>query len=298
MAVVCTSALVAAPLLVPATATAQRAEAAAIQSITIRVAKQAITVKGAKGLDAGRIKVQVKGRGSAEIAMFDRGYDYRDFSKDAAAADKGNMKALKRALANTTILGGFQSGGSGTIVLPKAGEYTVFSFESRGHAVLTAGKGRTSPAPDVDGKIVGKTGPVWGGSNTLPAKGTFLFKNADKTVPHFVVLQQVVEGTTTDQVLAALTSGEEGPPPDFMLPAGMDTGSLSPGRKMTVNYDLPPGQYVIMCFFPDPNMQGMPHAFMGMLKMIHLGGGGSAAGTGDPSQGVPGTITSVARPGW
>ena len=39
---------------------------------------------------------------------------------------------------------------------------------------------------------------------------------------------------------------------------------------MTVNYDLPPGQYVIMCFFPDPNMQGMVHALMGMLKMIHL----------------------------
>ena len=39
---------------------------------------------------------------------------------------------------------------------------------------------------------------------------------------------------------------------------------------MTVDYDLPPGQYVIMCFFPDPNMQGMVHALMGMLKMIHL----------------------------
>jgi hypothetical protein len=25
-----------------------------------------------------------------------------------------------------------------------------------------------------------------------------------------------------------------------------------------------------MCFFPDPNMGGMPHALMGMLKMIHL----------------------------
>ena len=122
----------------------------------------------------------------------------------------------------------------------------------------------------MDGKIIGRTGPKWGGSSTLPAKGTFLFKNADQTVPHFVVLQQVAEGTTTDQVLEFLMSEEEGPPPEWALPASLETGSLSPGRSMTVDYDLPPGQYVIMCFFPDPNMKGMAHALMGMLKMIHL----------------------------
>ena len=56
----------------------------------------------------------------------------------------------------------------------------------------------------------------------------------------------------------------------WVLPAGMETGTLSPGRSMTVDYDLPAGQYVVMCFFPDPKMGGMPHSLMGMLKMIHL----------------------------
>ena len=50
----------------------------------------------------------------------------------------------------------------------------------------------------------------------------------------------------------------------------METGTLSPGRSMTVDYDLPAGQYVVMCFFPDPKMGGMPHSLMGMLRMIHL----------------------------
>lgn len=267
MTVVCTSALVAAPLLVPATATAHRAEAAAIQSITIKVAKKAITVRGVKGLDAGRVKVEVKGRGAAEIVKFDRGYEDREFKRDLKAANKGDIKALKRAIANVEFLGGYEPGGSGTVVLPRSGEYTVFSFASRDLAHFVAAAVKKAPTPAVDGKIVGKAGPVWGGSNTLPSKGTFLFKNADKTVPHFVILQQVPEGTTTDQVLQFLQT-EAGPPP--FLEAGMETASLSPGRKMTVNYDLPPGQYVIMCFFPDPNMQGMPHALMGMLKMITL----------------------------
>ena len=50
----------------------------------------------------------------------------------------------------------------------------------------------------------------------------------------------------------------------------MLTGSLSPGHSMTVDYDLPPGHYAVMCFFPDPKMKGMPHAYMGMVRVIHL----------------------------
>jgi hypothetical protein len=271
IAVACVSTLVAAPLLVPTASTASTARAeAAMKSITIKVAKKAITVRGAKGLHAGRVRVDVKGRGTAEIVMFDRGYDVQDFMKDVGAFERKNdIKALKRALANTEILGGFESGGGGTVVLPKAGDYTVFSFASRGTAEFSAGAKKQTKAPKVDGTIVGRTGPTWGGSSELPATGTFKFKNADKTVPHFVILQQVVEGTTTDQVLEFLMSGEEGQPP-FALPAGLETGSLSPGRQMSVDYDLPPGQYVVMCFFPDPNMKGMPHALMGMLEMIHL----------------------------
>ncbi|MBA3780538.1 MAG: hypothetical protein H0X12_01620 [Nocardioides sp.] len=269
IAVACTTSLVAAPLLVPLAASAVRAEAAA-NSMTITVAKRAITIRGAQGLRAGRVKIHVKGKGTAEILMFDPGYDHADFAKDVAAADKGDVKALRRAIANTEFLGGFQPGGSGTVVLPKAGDYTVFSFASRGHADFSAGAVKRARTPNVDGKIIGRTGPKWGGSNLLPAKGTFLFKNADRTTPHFVILQQVAEGTTTDQVLEALRSDQQGPPPPWFLPGSLETASLSSGRKMTVNYDLPPGQYVIMCFFPDPRMHGMPHALMGMLKMIHL----------------------------
>lgn len=266
VAVACAVTLGAAPLLVHTTATARTAEAG-IQSITIKVAKQAITVRGAKGMRAGRVHVDVKGAGAAEIVKFDRGYEDGEFQKDLKAASRGDIKALKRALANVEFLGGFEAGGSGTVVLPGAGEYTVFSFASRDLAHFRAGAVRKAPKPDVDGKIVARSGPTWGGSSMMPAKGTFWFKNADRTVPHFVILQQVEEGTTTDEVLKFLQT-EEGPPP--FLKAGMETASISSGRSMTVNYDLPPGQYVIMCFFPDPNMGGMPHALMGMLKMIHL----------------------------
>lgn len=273
IAVACASTLAAATLVPAATAASTSSGAEApLQSISIKIAKKAITVRGARGLEAGRIKVEVTGHGTAELLMFDRGYDFGDFRKDVGRFEgKNDIKALKRAIANTEILGGLQAGSRGTLVLPKAGDYTVFSFASRGHAEFSAAAGRRSPAPKHDAKVVSRTGPKWGGSSSLPEKGTLLFKNADSTVPHFVLMQQVAEGTTVDQVMQALMSEEQGPPPEWFRPGSMETGSLSPGRSMTVNYKLPPGQYALMCFFPDPKMKGMPHALMGMIKMVTVG---------------------------
>jgi hypothetical protein len=278
LAAVCATALAGTPLLLaPTTANASPAATsrAAMPHISATLTKKGINLKGADGLRPGRVMLSVKGNGIVELAMFTRGYDGEDFAADVNKfGAKNDIKALKRALANTQILGGFSGGGSGTVVLPRAGSYTPFSIGQRGVVMgepfMVRGAKRSSSAPSTDGRILAKTGPSWGGSSTLPAKGSFLFKNKATTgVPHFVVLQQVAEGTTTDQVLEFLQSGDEGNPP-WGLPAGMETGSISPGKSMTVNYDLPAGQYVVMCFFPDPQMGGMPHSLMGMLEMIHL----------------------------
>lgn len=279
VAVVSAMALMSTPLLLaPTGATASSAPTtsrAAMPQVTATLTKKSIRMTGVDGLRAGRVKLSVKGNGLVEFLMFEPGYDVGDFIGDFTKFEtKQDVKALKRALAHTQILGGVSGGATGTIVFPKAGSYTPFSIGERGPVVGDAftlrGPVRTSRSPSTDGRIIAKNGPAWGGASHLPTSGTFLFKNRGNTgVPHFVVLQQVVEGTTTDQVLEYLQSGVETPPP-WGLPAGMETGSLSPGRSMTVNYDLPAGQYVVMCFFPDPKMHGMPHALMGMLRMIHL----------------------------
>ena len=279
VAVASATALVCTPLLLaPSGATASSAPTtsrAATPRVTLTVPGTAIKVDGPDRLRPGRVRLSVAGKGAAEIAKLARGYTPEEFAADVNAfGAKNDIKALKHALANAQILGGFESGGSGTVVLPRAGSYTPFSIGQRGvvlgDPIVVRGEKRASSVPSTDGRILAKTGPAWGGASTLPAKGRFLFKNKGNTgVPHFVVLQQVAEGTTTDTVLQYLQSGEEAPPP-WALPGGMETGSLSPGKSMTVNYDLPAGQYVIMCFFPDPKMGGMPHALMGMLRMIHL----------------------------
>lgn len=279
-AAACAATLVASALVAPAGAQVQSAESAAqaLPHIKAKATKVAVTLQGHRGLRAGRVRMSVAGASTVEIARFARGYGIEKFASDVERAFlKGDMKALRRSIANTTILGGFAPGHTGTIVLPRAGRYTAFAIGDPETGVIAGptfrvGPKKKRPMPDVDGRIIAKRGLSWGGSSHLPAAGTFLFKNKRTAgVPHFVVMQQVEEGTTVDQVLEFLQSGEgQGPPPSWLMRGAMDTGTLSPGRSMTVDYDLPPGQYAVLCFFPDPKMDGMPHAMMGMIEMIHL----------------------------
>ena len=279
VAVVCATALASSPvLLAPTTAGASggatTSARAAMPHITAKVTKRGINVKGTAGLRAGRVHLTVKGPATVEFVTFDAGYTSDDFVSDVnKCAEKCNVKALRRAIENTTIIGG-TSGGDATVVFPKAGSYAPFSIGERGATVGRSfdvgGPPRKSKAPRVDGSIIAKKGLSWGGASTLPADGRFEFKNRGNAgVPHFVEMQQVVEGTTADEVLESFQAGPAGPPPPF-LEGHLITGSLSPGLSMTADYDLPPGHYAVMCFFPDPDMKGMPHAFMGMIRIIEL----------------------------
>jgi hypothetical protein len=44
---------------------------------------------------------------------------------------------------------------------------------------------------------------------------------------------------------------------------------LSPGRHADISYRLPAGTYMLACFIAD-DQTGMPHAVMGMHKVVTL----------------------------
>ena len=107
----------------------------------------------------------------------------------------------------------------------------------------------------------------WGVSKHLPASGMVKFANqADQ--PHFLVLQRVKDSTTNAKVRKFINSGGQGNPP-WVLKASTESGVLSPGKSQLFSYDLPAGKYLVACFWPD-YFTGMPHAFMGMWKLVTL----------------------------
>jgi len=94
--------------------------------------------------------------------------------------------------------------------------------------------------------------------------------NADDTV-HFMQLQPVGPGTTDRDVQRALeaTGGlSVGGLADTTRPT-VGSEVLSPGVRHAVDYDLPAGRYVLLCFIADES-DGMTHAVMGMHEVIVL----------------------------
>lgn len=271
----CATVLVATPGLVSTASAEVDTSSRALPTLKAKIKGTSVTLRGTKGLRAGHVKLVVTGKSDTSVTFgrLDSDYSFDRFRKDLMASfTKNDMKALKRVYAKADAIGGLAPGSSGTITFPRAGEYFAFVFGDRGMGkpvMFQVGAKRQSKAPSFDGKVVADDGPSWRGSAMLPAKGTLLLKNASsKQEMHFLELQQVVEGTTVDQVLESFQSESQGPP-EWALPGHLITDVISQGRSMTVNYDLPPGQYVALCFMPDPKM-GMPHSFMGMIKMIHV----------------------------
>ncbi len=104
---------------------------------------------------------------------------------------------------------------------------------------------------------------------SLPARGTVRVVNPSDTL-HFMSLGRVKRGTTDRQIQRYFDSGgSSGPPPFFVAGPQMGADVLSPGRSMKLTYRLHRGTYVLLCFIAD-DRTGMPHAMMGMHKVVQL----------------------------
>lgn len=85
--------------------------------------------------------------------------------------------------------------------------------------------------------------------------------------PHEFAFARIEEGKTEADVQAVIESGDA--PPEWAEDvAGVP--ALSPGESVIVTRTLEPGNYVFLCFFPDP--EGTPHAALGMYELFTIAG--------------------------
>lgn len=101
-----------------------------------------------------------------------------------------------------------------------------------------------------------------------PHRGTYTFKNVSDTI-HFMAIQPVKPGTTDAQIQAYFAAPPSGPPPFALNGPTIGNDVLTPGESLQLSYDLPRGTYVLLCFVAD-DVTGMPHAIMGMHKVVVL----------------------------
>lgn len=208
------------------------------------------------------------------------GYTKRELARDANLIfqDKAALKRLER---NTTFYGGVSSrrGAPGVLFtrLPR-GRYLaldtnpnkilarkIVSFQVRGERMRGVLPGRAT---------IRAVGAVdWAKRpRSIPGSGRLVFRN-NSSEDHFVLLNKLKKGKTgadfAQWVDDATSGGNSAPPLRFDV--GVDTGVVSPGKAMSMRLDgLPRGRYILLCFWPDADMDLMPHVFMGMWRVINV----------------------------
>ena len=86
---------------------------------------------------------------------------------------------------------------------------------------------------------------------------------------HEMPILKLNEGVTVDDVIAMMAEsgpgGPEGPPPFEMVAFWSPMGA---GEKARVTWDLPPGEYTVLCFLPDIAGDMSPHVAHGMVRTL------------------------------
>jgi hypothetical protein len=256
--------------------------------LNVAITDHGLYINGPTTFAAGRVRAtldngRTKKDATFEVVRFALGYSFHDFRADLRIAftnlfgpngsKKKGLRHLNHAINHTTFYGGFDSPNGelrhGTLLLPDTGSYVLYddsgNLPRRGHTLTVTGPAGPQTPGAHTATVTAKTDRRFGGDTNLPAHGNIEFINHSTESPHFLVLQQVKKGTTRKQVRDALQSNN-----GSIFLAGTASGDVvGHNEAMTLHLRLPRGTYAEMCFFPDPKV-GIPHAFMGMIRIVHL----------------------------
>lgn len=242
--------------------------------VTVHLSSKHVRLSTGSTLHAGKVIYRVvTGQGTHElqIARLHKGYTLAQAGQDLNKAFRGDVKAVRRIDAHITFRGGTRTRPDhpGRFVTTlSAGKFVFLDQDSNAFTFVTVqGSSPKRAAIAHQSSITAFSYGFGTSSTTIPATGwTRVTNQSDQ--PHFVEFNRVKAGTTQRQVHRFFSTGAPGHP-SWMLRANTGTGVISPKHGETFHYSLPAGEYVIACFWPDDDT-GMPHAFMGMWKIIWL----------------------------
>jgi hypothetical protein len=209
------------------------------------------------------------------------------FDQFKAVANKTNIGAVKPG---TVFLGGPNGADPGqktsAIVKLDAGDYAVVCFipantDGKPHSahgmvspvkvVSTDESDEVAPKPD-------STITLGDFSFTMPpaftGKGTVDISNQGSQVHELAIVKLNPGKTVADAKAFFLTPPgtppPSGPPPFTSIPGLGGVTGLSPQQHAWLDMNLTPGNYVLICFFPDPQKGDIPHALEGMVKEFKI----------------------------
>ncbi len=171
------------------------------------------------------------------------------------------------ALGLMSLLGGSYNTSDDRLILDlKAGQHVFIAFAEGGppsvHPFM-AGEPSGAPAPTADVMV-----DLVDFNFAVPAEistGPKLWQISNKGEQwHQMGILKLNEGVTVDNLVAMMSAEEpsEGEPPYKEIAVWSPS---SPGETGWVTWDLPPGEYTIICFLPNIASEMMSHAVRGMV---------------------------------
>ena len=235
-------------------------------------------------IPAGWVDVTLRNTGKTAHQIAFAKLDSLSFAAFKTAASATDVKAL----AGAQFVGGPNNAEPGQSVTAtvhlEPGTYGVACFipdekDGKSHAEhgmvgrIEVAKTAESveDAPKVDGGVISLSEFAFLPDASFTGTGTVEIKNVGTQV-HEMILVKEAPGKTLAQVRSFFLAppGTERPagPPPFTSAGGIV--GLGPNQSMYETLALTPGKYVMLCFFPDPTKDNLPHALEGMLKEITI----------------------------
>jgi hypothetical protein len=240
--------------------------AAAIPVVTIRVTEAGMEAPAE--MPSGVVAVAIEGGDPENLPMLARLNEGVTMEQLGEALGQPDPMA---ALPLVSLLGGAASVDGQVIYDLTPGDYAVVSFPADGPpsaAPIVAGEpsGAAPPTPDITVSLVDFSFAMPDKIATGPQ--VWQIENAGEQW-HEMPILKLNEGVTIDDVLAMMAEsgpgGPEGPPPFEIVAFWSPMGA---GEKAWVTWDLPPGEYTVICFLPDLAGDMSPHVAHGMVRTL------------------------------
>jgi hypothetical protein len=186
----------------------------------------------------------------------------------ALGGGPGSANAMAAFDRLVTAYSGGPEGARWQVRLPKGHYYAIDTSTNNLTPFQVAGERRT-------GRMVRPTSLVWATKDNQfrtsgPLNGPWVgFSNRSREI-HFLEANRVQADVTAKDVRQALKSPDD---PSWGLPGGFFFEIQSPGVTSVHRQDVKPPRYLLMCWMPSEQMDGMPHAMMGMWLLVDGGDG-------------------------
>lgn len=229
------------------------------------------TISVPKSIEGGVVEIELtnsaKGTHGAQLIGATDGHTPQE-ALEAGNAWGENGKPLPEWVIPAGGVGSVPSGKTASVTqeLPP-GKYVVVDLDSDANAELEVTGSSGAGELAGDGGTIEATEYEFSAAGLEAGRSRVLFDNVGGE-PHFVAAVGIKPGGTIADVRKAFRKENGRPPIDQSR--SFNTAVILGGAKQSVDVELEPGRYALLCFVPD-RAGGPPHVVKGMISEAEVG---------------------------